>query len=324
MYKVLKAFLKKKKKKRHKELNVLKSLDIKKIGLGKRKGKKKSVMAAVPIPRKGGKRKREEKSEEKKEEALNKVVMLFDGTTNSLFEEKKEMSNVGLLFEEITDGQEVLTKDGKVKYCRKGTTLVVYYAGPCTKAYKWGLFGWTDFAVGLSSLTICDDALDGFKRISKGCASNTDVFVFGFSRGAAIARMFVQQLHREKETAFPHHNFAFHVGVFDTVSQMGEPRLDAKYFDLPSEAHVVHLRAVDEMRNAFPSQKLTFKDYEFDKPFDLDNNKVEIWLPGDHSTVGGGHGLKSVKNDKKMLKKVQQWQSYSYHVMCSLIFIEDD
>jgi len=168
-------------KERPKKLNVLKKMDTEKIGLKVEGKSEKKDKRAV---RRDGKRKREdgEEDEEDGEGKVNKVVMLFDGTTNSLFEDQAK-SNVGLLFEELVKGHEVMEIEEKVKYSRRDPdTLVVYYAGPCTDSYSWGVFGWADFAVGLSSLTICDDAIRGFKLISKGCAPNTDAFVFGFSR----------------------------------------------------------------------------------------------------------------------------------------------
>ncbi|ATC95183.1 T6SS phospholipase effector Tle1-like catalytic domain-containing protein [Pseudoalteromonas tunicata] len=105
-----------------------------------------------------------------------------------------------------------------------------------------------------------------------------EVFIFGFSRGAALARRFAASIDV---------NVAF-LGVFDTVAAIGLPDLSSNsrpasdvVFENGTLAsnvmQAVHLVALDEKRLAF-------------KPtlFNQDPRVLEVWFPGVHSDIGGG------------------------------------
>lgn len=99
------------------------------------------------------------------------------------------------------------------------------------------------------------------------------VLVFGFSRGAAIARMVSGEL--------PHVDF---LGCFDTVGAFGIPIGWFQKIDLFKDMHVgehvkhaLHLVALDETRGAFVPTLMNERD-------GID----EIWLPGVHADIGGG------------------------------------
>lgn len=106
-----------------------------------------------------------------------------------------------------------------------------------------------------------------------------EVYIFGFSRGAAIARIFAAKL------KFP----VKFLGVFDTVSAtIGSLDLDPESLPISKVVfendvlaeHVeraVHLLALDEKRLAFQPTL-----------FNRDERVIELWFAGCHSDIGGG------------------------------------
>ena len=134
------------------------------------------------------------------------------------------------------------------------------------------------------------------RRILKQAAGDLDdlaptgsdrIVVFGFSRGAALARKFASRM----LDAHPELRIAF-LGVFDTVAAMdgihtkGETissdvvfengTLDAR---IKRAAHIVSL---DEDRVAFEP---TLMNRDAAKPTRI----TEVWFPGVHSDIGGGY-----------------------------------
>ncbi|EWH01376.1 T6SS phospholipase effector Tle1-like catalytic domain-containing protein [Halomonas sp. BC04] len=137
--------------------------------------------------------------------------------------------------------------------------------------------------------------------------------VFGFSRGAALARHFVNLIHRWPETllvpdfrlirpgyqppfrripAFPDIPLSSRqvrfVGLFDTVGSFYWPgtarNLDFDLYMAPGSAQrVVQLTAHHEIRRNFPLSSIA--DAQGNHP----GNFLEIALPGAHSDVGGGY-----------------------------------
>jgi uncharacterized protein (DUF2235 family) len=127
-----------------------------------------------------------------------------------------------------------------------------------------------------------DDILDEANEIlARAKLRDTDeIYVFGFSRGAAIARMFAAHVPRKV-------NF---VGVFDTVAAT-RGSLDLNPDTFPASGivfengtigdHVeraVHLVSIDEKRIAFQPTL-----------FNRDKRITELWFAGVHSDIGGGY-----------------------------------
>ncbi len=122
--------------------------------------------------------------------------------------------------------------------------------------------------------------------------------VFGFSRGAALARAFVNdfikkhcKLQKDGKTLhFNGHPVVIKfLGLFDTVASFGLPGLniDAPFFErnlvVPSAVEkCVHLVAAHEIRFSFPVD-LIRKDGKYR------SNYIELVYPGVHSDVGGGY-----------------------------------
>ena len=113
------------------------------------------------------------------------------------------------------------------------------------------------------------------------------VAVFGFSRGAALARKFVAMILNEdaqREVAF--------LGVFDTVAAMdgihrkGE-RISTDVVFENGTLHegvrrAVHIVSLDEDRVTFTPTLINRDDSRPDRI-------LEVWFPGVHSDIGGGY-----------------------------------
>jgi hypothetical protein len=121
--------------------------------------------------------------------------------------------------------------------------------------------------------------------------------VFGFSRGAALARAFVNdfikkhcKVHKDGKLYFNEHLVSIRfLGLFDTVASFGLPsvNIDAPFFErnlvVPNAVeNCVHLVAAHEIRFSFPVDIIR-KEGKY-RP-----NWIELVYPGVHSDVGGGY-----------------------------------
>ncbi|MBB1336076.1 MULTISPECIES: T6SS phospholipase effector Tle1-like catalytic domain-containing protein, partial [unclassified Pseudoalteromonas] len=140
-----------------------------------------------------------------------------------------------------------------------------------------------------------------FKEYSKMSIGFLDVF--GFSRGAAQARAFVNQVNAIYKNN-PHYWGGIKpvirfVGLFDSVASIGGDgdNNHSEFYannelDYPVNLHlasssagfVMHLAAFDEKRDKFPLSSLRTRNKQLLK------NQQEIELPGVHSDIGGGYG----------------------------------
>lgn len=168
-----------------------------------------------------------------------------------------------------------------------------------------------------------------FEKVERGCfdivnrliyekekkISTLYLDVFGFSRGAAAARIFVNELYKIKNPkdkdsynlgylgkAFQELNYKIKpirikirlLGLYDTVSSYGSDVFDDITKDkvplqIPIVGFTVHLTAEDEHRKKFPLTNIA----------SAGSNSKELMLPGVHSDIGGGYkNLTKDKNDK--------------------------
>ncbi|WP_456312445.1 T6SS phospholipase effector Tle1-like catalytic domain-containing protein [Pseudomonas shirazensis] len=158
-----------------------------------------------------------------------------------------------------------------------------------------------------------------FEKVEKGCFDivNRLIYekekkintlyldVFGFSRGAAAARIFVNELYKKKvwgdkeSVDLGYLGKAFiklgyktkpirikirFLGIFDTVSSYGSNVFDDVDKDkvplqIPNVGFTVHLTAEDEHRKNFPLTNIA----------SAGANSIELSLPGVHSDIGGGY-----------------------------------
>ncbi|UKE71839.1 T6SS phospholipase effector Tle1-like catalytic domain-containing protein [Xanthomonas graminis] len=139
---------------------------------------------------------------------------------------------------------------------------------------------------------------NGFQQLNLALSNHRliksiEVSIFGFSRGAALARAFVNRLigfcKKENGTlTYQTYPITFNfLGIFDTVASMGRPaRNDFKEVDLwlPSELQCcIHYVAAHELRYSFPVDLIR-------QGTGYPSNWKEDVFPGVHSDVGGGYG----------------------------------
>jgi len=115
--------------------------------------------------------------------------------------------------------------------------------------------------------------------------------VYGFSRGAAEARDFINEVNQLYANVDGGSVVGF-VGLFDTVASIG---LSGDYdwnlnlnLDENSAEQIFQITAGNEMRANFPLDTL-------DPLASTASNVTEISLPGVHSDIGGGYGVLDLK-----------------------------
>ncbi|MBP0603104.1 DUF2235 domain-containing protein [Aeromonas sanarellii] len=149
---------------------------------------------------------------------------------------------------------------------------------------------------------IIDDLRDVLSSID--CIHRIEFDVFGFSRGAAAARHFVNVIDQKVDhplvkaiannpdirlkTGFDWASrddvrFTF-VGLFDTVVSSYNPNVNVQ-LKADCAERVVHLTALDEVRKHFPLSRITTDAAGTSIPAHFS----ELALPGAHSDIGGGY-----------------------------------
>ena len=227
------------------------------------------------------------------------LVFSFDGTGNepsqvNEFKEDESITNVLKLHILMGGGMKIDQTDTRT--LRGNQQVTYYYNGIGTReaGVSIPLLGWLRGAVNMAMAPTFGDArriLNEAKTdfYDAGYQHEDRVVVFGFSRGAALARKFVSELLAENENL----EIAF-LGVYDTVAAMnGIHRSgDLVSSDVLFEngtlharvARAVHLVALDEDRVPFTP---TLINVDRESP----DRVLEVWMPGVHSDVGGGYWM---------------------------------
>lgn len=210
---------------------------------------------------------------------MKKLIFCFDGTCNDPadsgdFFEDSSISNIVKLHAFF--GGKLNPPNGE----NKGTPgqHSFYYSGVGTRG-NWLTQKFNSmFAPPYGDTAdILDEAKNDLKKYGK---NEDEIYIFGFSRGAAIARTFAAKIGRKVKF----------IGVFDTVAAT-RGSLDLNPDTYPASgiifengtmgAHIekaVHLVSIDEKRIAFQPTL-----------FNKDNRITEVWFAGVHSDVGGGY-----------------------------------
>ena len=216
------------------------------------------------------------------------LVFNFDGTSNEPsdvknFAKDESVSNIYKLYVLMRGGLKgVVTPGG-------GEQRAFYYKGIGTYGNKFLNFVNEIFAPSEGDAKrILRDAHINFNRAYQ---KGDRVVVFGFSRGAALARKFVADILDDSEN--DSREVAF-LGVFDTVVGMGGIRgihwkgQKIRAEDLGESGtlnervqHAVHIMALDEDRVAFAPTLINKDDSHPNRIF-------EVWFPGVHTDIGGG------------------------------------
>lgn len=213
---------------------------------------------------------------------MKKLIFCFDGTSNDPsdagdFFSDSSISNVLKLHAFFGGSLHPLNAaNAKVKGQRS-----FYYSGVGTRG------GWLRKALN-SAFAPADSDIEEIideakKDLKKHYREGDEIYIFGFSRGAAIARMFAAKHIDKRDVRL--------LGVFDTVAAI-KGSLDLRRGSLPGSGilfengtigrHInraVHLVSLDEKRIAFQPTLIN-----------KDPKRVEeIWFAGVHSDIGGGY-----------------------------------
>ncbi len=222
-----------------------------------------------------------------------KIVLCFDGTCNDP-EDAKQGRNLKF---ELKDSS--ITNIFKLHLLLGGEPergkhafkdqLCFYYPGVGTYGHK--LHQLFNAALALPNQDVGHIIRNAAKDLSESYNDGDEVFLFGFSRGAAIARRFaavVNENVRRYRADCPEIRIRF-LAVFDTVASIGLPNLDDDkkpvsdvVFENCTVAHsldeALHMVSIDEKRTAFMPTLMAY-----------DSKRVtEIWFAGAHSDIGGG------------------------------------
>ena len=219
---------------------------------------------------------------------MKNLIFCFDGTSNEPEDAaQKETSTGGVKDNSISNILKLhLLFGGDLKDGNSHNLpqLSLYYSGVGTYGNKIKRV----FNAGLALKDpgrIIHEALDD---LNKHYQPGDNIFVFGFSRGAAIARRFATVYRKEEKTKWIKANIKF-MGVFDTVASIGMPDFDVDEkppsdvtFEnrtvSPHVNEVLHLCSIDDKRKAFQPTLINAED-----------KVTEIWFSGAHSDVGGGY-----------------------------------
>ncbi len=248
------------------------------------------------------------------------IVFSFDGTGNEPddvtgFKEDESVSNVLKLH--VLMGGGLAEDNTSTKTPKNESQKTYYYNGIGTReeGETIPLVGWLVSKVKrVINSTLAPSWGDARRILAEASRDlkaeeptvHDRIVVFGFSRGAALARKFAS---RTLE-AYPDLEIAF-LGVFDTVAAMDgihrsheEISSDVVFENGTLNARIrraVHIVSLDEDRVAFEP---TLMNRDKEKPERI----TEIWFPGVHSDIGGGYwhdGLADVSLSY-MIKKCKE------------------
>lgn len=132
--------------------------------------------------------------------------------------------------------------------------------------------------------------------LQKHYQAGDSIYIFGFSRGAALARRFASLVRKYVPTIGENEPVVRFVGVFDTVASIGvpnleddqKPRTQVVFENMTVSPHVqeaLHLLSIDENRIAFQPTLMNKED-----------RVTEVWFPGAHSDVGGGFAKRGLSD----------------------------
>ncbi len=253
------------------------------------------------------------------------LVFSFDGTGNEpidvgKFEEDESISNVMKLHVLMGGG---LHEDKSETVTPGGHRQIMHYyngIGTRENGISIPLLGRLRKIINMAiapkfgdAARILREAKDDFNN--SGYEKGDKVVVFGFSRGAALARKFASEILKKDEQ----YKVSF-LGVFDTVAAMNgiHRKGDRISSDVVFEngtlnkgiERAVHILSLDEDRVPFMPTMIN-KDHNNSKRI------LEVWFPGVHSDIGGGYwfdGLSDVTLEF-MIKKCEEALTNRIHIV---------
>jgi len=230
-----------------------------------------------------------------------KIGIFFDGTGNDNKDNSK-YSNVQYLYDMHLGDDEILKQ-------KKHSTRKFYQRG--VGSHKDDSNSESAMGTGAEKrfnnvIFHVEQYISEYKNEFNQLPAIIQLDVFGFSRGAAMARHFVNCI-KQNYFDFNDQDINMHfsdrnikinfLGVFDTVGSFGIAgnNIDDGYsfYIDPSwiESKAVHIHALHEYRSGFDLQSM-IKTQDTNYPFDiLEDKLIEIGLPGVHSDIGGGYQM---------------------------------
>ncbi|WP_420548320.1 T6SS phospholipase effector Tle1-like catalytic domain-containing protein [Curvivirga sp.] len=229
-----------------------------------------------------------------------KIIICFDGTANEPEDaHQRDLGNGRVEDDGISNVLKLyFLLGGRLKNLNKTSTA----AGASSKFpnqyvyYFQGVGTYGGFFRKFINMTLsptCSDVDEiiglGAKAISNTYQPGDEIYLFGFSRGAAIARKFASLVKKyiPEDSSEPVIRF---MGVFDTVISFNAPNLSREenaYSKVKFEngnrvsenvEEALHLVSLDEQRLAFRPTLMQ-----------AESRVTEIWFPGVHSDIGGGY-----------------------------------
>ncbi len=223
------------------------------------------------------------------------VVLCIDGTWN----DPTDPSEKGRGYTNVYRFSQALDRNAKNQFVRYFPGVGNQQENSFLGQLLGGVFGW-------GGVRIRDYA---YAVLATNYRPGDRIFIFGFSRGAAMARMLAMKIHKEgipeSITIIKDDDGQFEdyesrgkgvnvdvemLGVWDTVASFGIP---VDLFGIPFQKinlfrdftvarnvkKAYHLLAIDENRNSFVQTLMNHDPKRIE----------EVWFPGVHSDVGGGY-----------------------------------
>lgn len=222
-----------------------------------------------------------------------RIGVFFDGTgndkDNDLLIGDKSETNIAKIYQMYKD-QGYLTSYIEGVGTRKLTQAEIDSVKAGTTK-RDDYYSSTEMALGIGAKDKVLEMMDTVaKQIDKIKQSNPNaqivIDVFGFSRGAAEARDFINMVNA-KYTSLDGSMIGF-LGLFDTVASIGFANELNIGFNLDlaqkSASQIVHLTAASEIRYNFPLESLSGTP-----------GIAAIPLIGAHADIGGGYGINDLK-----------------------------
>ena len=243
------------------------------------------------------------------------IVICIDGTSNNPDQVDKGFAattNVYKLFRMLKSDKQEMFEPGDIlnaSLCKRydGKQIGLYYAGVGNEFDSDPLLGFLGQATGLGAEDLVERAYLDLVRVYR---PNDRVFIFGFSRGAAITRLLARAIdargaprtvwtikllgkHRTVWSSKDKRPVPIEViGCWDTVGSFGVAKtiggVNLQQLNLFRDMSVpdnvrqaYHLVALDERRQEFEP---TLMDPDPNRP----ERVIEVWFAGDHANIGGG------------------------------------
>ncbi len=227
-----------------------------------------------------------------------KTLISFDGTGNQPKDAEQDVDENSVIEDDnITNvlklhllaGGDLTADDPVRKSGRIEGQLPLYFSGVGTRGSRLRRIFRKAFAL-FGPKTIIAEALEDLEKVYE---KGDRLYVFGFSRGAAIARVFASRIAenglRTSSGEVDPQPVIEMLGVWDTVASFNKPEIE-RDDPLPSGEELEEKGAISPIiRKACHAVSLDERRLAF-RPtlMNVEDRIQEVWFSGVHSDVGGG------------------------------------